>query len=202
MMRSFIKAGSYLFHPLWMPLLGAILYFLITPKFFQSALIEAKLLSLVILTVFIPLLFLFILKNMKIIQSLRLRNVKERRLPLLFFCVITTLVLNYVVNSFHFVELYYFFAGVLFSGLTCFFLAFFEVKVSLHLIGVAGLSMFIIDLSIFYERNLLFVIAFMVFAVGWTASARLQAKAHSSLELLLGFFIGLLPQFILVQYWL
>lgn len=200
-MRTFIRAGSYLFHPLWMPLLGSILFFVITPKFFHPSMIQAKLLGLVILTVFIPLVFLSILKNMRIVGSLHLRNVKERRLPLLFFCVITTLVLNYVLNDFHFVELYYFFAGILFSGLTSFFLSLFKVKVSLHLIGVSGLCMFLIALSIFYEENLLFMIACMVFGIGWTASSRLQTKAHSPRELILGFFIGLLPQFILMQYW-
>lgn len=200
-MRSFIKLGSYFFHPIWMPVLGAILYFLITPKFFHPSLIQIKLLGLAILTIFIPLLFLLILKNMRIIRSFQLKDVKERRLPLLFFCVMTTLVLNYVLNSFHFVELYYFFAGVLFSSLTSFILSLFKVKISLHLIGITGLCTFIIVLSIFYERNLIFLIAFLVFSIGWTASSRLQEKAHLPLELLLGFFIGFVPQFMLLQYW-
>lgn len=201
MMRSFIKLGSYLFHPIWMPLLGAILYFLITPKFFAPSLIRVKLLGLVILTIFLPLLFLLILKNMRIVKSFQLKDIKERRLPLLFFCVMTTLVLNYVLHRFHFVELYYFFAGVLFSSLTSFILSLFKIKVSIHLIGITGLSTFIIILSVFYERNLIFLIAFLVFSIGWTASSRLQEKAHLPLELLLGFFIGFFPQFILVQYW-
>lgn len=201
MMRGFIKLGSYLFHPIWMPLLGAILYFLITPKFFQMSVVQAKIVGLTILTIFIPLLFLFIIKNRGIVGSLQLKSAKERRLPLLFFCVVTTLVLNYVLDNFHFVELYYFFAGILFSGLTSFLLSLFKIKVSLHMIGISGVCMFMIALSIYYERNLLFLIAFLFFAIGWTASSRLQEKAHSPLELILGFFIGFFPQFILVQYW-
>ena len=201
-MKIFIRLASYFFHPLWMPLLASVLYFWITPKFYSPSLVKAKLLALIILTVFIPLVFLFILKTSGIVQSMSLKNAKERRLPLLFFCVIATLVLNYVLGDFHFIELYYFFTGILFSGLTCFILSVFKVKVSLHVLGISGLSMFMIALSIFFQSNVLPLIGFLLFAIGWTASSRLQAKAHSSLELIFGLFIGVLPQLILVQYWL
>lgn len=202
MTRSFIKSGSFFFHPVWMPLLGTFLFFMLTPKFYRPSLVEGKLLNLTILTVLIPILFLFILKNMGIVKSVQLKKIRERRLPLLFFCVLTILVLNYVLNNFHYLELYYFFAGILLSGLTSFIFSLFKIKVSLHQIGISGLCMFIISLSIHYQQNLIFLIAFLFFSIGWTASSRIQAKAHSSVELILGTFIGFLPQLVLLQYWI
>lgn len=201
-MKSFLRIASILFHPLWMPLLGSALYFWITPKFYSTPVVAIDLLAVFILTVFVPFLFLFILKTSGFVQSLHLKTIEERRLPLLFFCIITTCILNYVLNRFHYIELYYFFTGILFSGLACFILSIFKVKISLHVLGISGLCIFIIALSIFYQSNLLSLIAFLLFAIGWTASSRLEAKAHSSIEIILGLFVGVFPQLILVQYWL
>ncbi len=201
-MKFFLRLASYLFHPLWMPLLGSALYFWITPKFYSAPVVKANLLAVFILTVFVPFLFLFILKTTGTIKFLHLKTIKERRLPLLFFCVITTLVFNFVLGSFQYMELYYFFMGILLSGLICFILSIMKFKVSLHVLGISGLCMFIIALSVFYQSNLLFLIGFLLFSVGWTASSRLEAKAHSTIEIVLGLFIGVFPQLILVQYWL
>jgi hypothetical protein len=49
-------------------------------------------------------------------------------------------------------------------------------------------------MSIFYNSNLLTVIALLCFAVGAVASSRLQAKAHSMPELCAGSLAGGLPQ--------
>ncbi|HET8810188.1 MAG TPA: hypothetical protein VFM65_07985 [Flavobacteriaceae bacterium] len=201
-MEKFLKTASIVFHPVGMPIFGAALYFLITPKFFENTLVQIKLLSLVVLTIFVPLVFLFFLKKIGIVQSVHLKTARERRLPLLFFCVLTTLILNYVLNDFYFEELYYFYCGILFSGLTAFFLSLFKVKASLHLIGISGICMFTVAMSIYYQSNLIFLIAFLIFSIGWTAASRIQVKAHKPLELIFGFFIGVLPQLILVQYWL
>jgi membrane-associated phospholipid phosphatase len=42
----------------------------------------------------------------------------------------------------------------------------------------------------------------MFILIGAIATSRLHLKAHTPIELLIGAFIGLLPQLILVNYWL
>lgn len=200
-MHQFIKSGSYVFHPFWMPIIGTALFFLVTPKIFNDQLVKALFLGLVFLTVFIPYLFLIVLKATGFIKSLRLKKVKERQLPLLFFCIMASLIINYAMEKFQIAELYFFFVGILFSGLSCLILAIFAIKASLHMVGIAGLSMFIINLSIHYHQNLILLIAFLVFASGWTAASRIQAKMHSPVELALGVFIGVFPQLTLLVQW-
>jgi len=42
----------------------------------------------------------------------------------------------------------------------------------------------------------------MAIITGAVATSRLHLKAHSNIELVIGAFIGVIPQLILVNYWL
>ncbi len=193
-MNYFLRIFSYIFHPLFMPLLGTVIYFEITPKFVPDSFLYAKLMAITILTVIVPVLFYFMLRNLGRIDNIFIDNVKQRRIPLLFQIILTGLVLIIVVKGYEFPELYYFFLGILSSAAIAFIAAALSYKMSLHMIGITGVLFFVIGMSIFYNSNLLTVIALLCFAVGAVASSRLQAKAHSLPELCAGFLAGGLPQ--------
>ncbi|UJH90510.1 hypothetical protein LZ575_17130 [Antarcticibacterium sp. 1MA-6-2] len=201
-MRWFVKSASYLFHPVWMPFLGSLIYFVVTPRFFPLPLIKAKLLAIAITTMFIPIVFYFLLKNLGKAHSLFLSDVKERRWPLFFFNLLICLNLYQILDVYNFPALYYFFVGILFSSITGFLLALVKLKISLHMVGLSGILMFVLALSIFYRINLIYTISFMIVAIGLTATSRMELKAHTWLELILGFFIGLVPQIIVLNFWL
>ncbi len=193
-MNYFLRIFSYIFHPLFMPLLGTIIYFEITPKFIPDSFLFAKLMAITILTVVVPILFYFMLRNLGRIDSIFIDDVQQRRVPLLFQIILTGLVLSIVIKGYEFPELYYFFLGILISAAIAFIAAALKYKMSLHMIGITGVLFFVIRLSIFYNSNLLMVIALLCFAVGAVASSRLQEKAHSMPELCVGFLAGGLPQ--------
>lgn len=201
-MRKLIKSASYIFHPIWMPFLGSLLYFFITPRFFPVPLIKAKLLAIAITTLFIPIVFYFLLKNLGKADSMFLSDVRQRRWPLFFFCLLIGLNLYQILDVYNYPALYFFFVGILFSAITGLFLAFLDLKISLHMVGLSGITMFVIALSIFYHINLIYSIAFLIAAIGLTATSRLEFKAHTPLELILGFLIGVLPQIIVLNFWL
>ncbi|MDT0685195.1 hypothetical protein [Autumnicola psychrophila] len=201
-MKLLLKSASYVFHPLWMPFAGSLLYFLLTPRFFPIELIKVKMLAIAIITMFIPIVFYFLLKNLGKASSLFLSDVQERRWPLFFFILLNLMILFQVLNSYNYPALYFYFVGILFSTITCFIMAIFRVKVSLHLVGLSGLTTFIVALGVHFHLNLIFTIAFLFTALGLTASSRLIYKAHNNLELVLGLFIGLISQLIVVNYWL
>ena len=201
-MKFLIKSASYIFHPLWMPFIGSLFYFLVTPRFFPLPLIQSKLLAIAITTLFIPIVFYFLLKNLGKAESVFLKDVEQRRWPLFFYSLLIGLNLYQILNIYNYPALYYFFVGILFSIITAFFLAWLKLKISLHMLGLSGLLMFVLALSIYYRLNLIYIIAFLIAAVGLTATSRLHYKAHTWLELFLGFFIGFLPQLIVLNYWL
>jgi hypothetical protein len=201
-MNYFLKIAAWIFHPLLMPLLGVALYFRITPRFVVPEMMYTKLIVVFILTVLIPILLFFLLKTLGVIKTIHLKTVKERKVPIILQCFLVILVLKMVFQPNMYPELYSFFVGILFSLITAFVLVTSKFKVSLHMIGISGVTMFLIALSIHFKVNALVTIGFLLFVNGWVASSRLHTKSHSTLELVFGFFVGLFPQLILVNYWL
>ena len=201
-MTFLFKITSYIFHPLWMPFGGSLLYFLLTPRFFPLGIIQAKLLAIAILTIFIPVVFYFLLKNLQKVESIHLSDVGERKWPLFFFILLILMVIKQILNVYNYPALYYYFMGILFSGIIAFLFTFFRIKISLHMLGLAGFTLFVMGLSFHYRINLVYSIAFLVLSLGLTASSRLYYKAHTPNELILGFIAGLLPQVILWNLWL
>ena len=87
-MNNVLKSISYIFHPLLMPLLGVIFYFSKTPRFIPDPVLKAKLFSVTILTVILPMLLFYLLKTLRKVDSVHLETTNERKLPLLLNSVI------------------------------------------------------------------------------------------------------------------
>ena len=185
-----------------MPLLGVVFYFSKTPRFIPNELIKAKLFSITILTIILPILLFFLLKTLKKADTIYLKTTDERIIPLLLNCIIITLIILRVLPSDEIVELYFFFVGILCSTLACLILAVFKIKASIHTIAASGFFMFAVAISIHFKININGTIALMLIILGAIATSRLHLKAHTNTELLIGFFIGVMPQIILLNYWL
>lgn len=191
-----LKSVSYIFHPLLMPLIGLVFYFSKSPRFIPKEIMYAKVISVFILTVVLPLLLFSLLKNLKLVKSLHLGTTKERLLPLLLNGVILSLVINRVLPTEEFIELHYFFVGILISNLLCLILALLKFKASIHLIGVAGVFAFFVALSLHFNININGSLALMSIITGAVATSRLHLKAHNYTELLIGFCVGAIPQWL------
>lgn len=201
-MNYFLRIGAYLLHPLLMPLLGTLLYFVVTPRYIEPGLLQSRLVAVAIITVGIPIVTFFLLRNLGTISSIHLETVAERKIPLAIQCVLLLLIIKLVFDPFDSPEMYYFFVGVLFSGMSALILAFLKFKVSLHQMGIAGVTMFLIVLSVHFKINMLVWLCLFFIGNGWVASSRLHTKSHTYPELIGGFFIGVVPQLLLVTFWL
>ncbi|AXT61268.1 hypothetical protein D1816_13230 [Aquimarina sp. AD10] len=201
-MNFFLKSISYILHPLLMPLVGAIIYFSAAPRFIPENIVQAKIFGVVVMTILIPIVLFFFLKSIGAITSVRLATVKQRKIPLLLQALLLIVVIKLIVDIYHHPELYFFFLGVLFSILTSIFMVLFNVKASIHMIGISAVTMFTIALSIHFGMNLILLITSLMIANGLVATSRLHYKAHTNLELILGFLIGIIPQLTLVNFWL
>ncbi|WP_299128190.1 hypothetical protein [uncultured Winogradskyella sp.] len=202
-MKDFIlKSISVVFHPLIMPILGVMFYFHKTPRFIPDPLKIAKIFSIGILTIGLPILLFFLLKTINKVQSIHLKSTRERIIPLFINCIIIVLILYRVFTPNEIVELYYFFLGILCSTLTCFILALFKIKASIHMIAASGFFMFAIAVGIHYQININGTIALMMIILGAIATSRLHLKAHTNQELIIGLFTGIFPQLVFLNYWL
>lgn len=158
--------------------------------------------AIAIMTLFIPIVFYFMLRTLGKVSSYFLEDVTERKWPLAFSAILYAVVLRYVLDRFDFPELHYFFLAILYSTLAAALLVFFRIKISLHMMGLAGITAFIISLSLSYNLDLVYTISFFITITGLTATSRIHYRAHSYVELLLGFLIGLIPQMVLIPFWL
>ena len=70
------------------------------------------------------------------------------------------------------------------------------------MIAVSALTVFVIGLSIHNQTRNIDMIAFLVLMNGFVASSRLEMKAHTPKELVIGFISGVLPQLFLLPFWL
>lgn len=201
-MNWFLKSISYIFHPLLMPLLGVLFYFSKSPRYIPTEIKQAKIVSLIILTVILPILLYFLLKTLGKVKSIYLKNTNERIYPLALNCIVIFIVIQRILTPTQVLELYYFFVGILISTMTCLLLAVMNFKASIHMISVSGVFMFFVALSIHFSININGTLALMMMAIGAVATSRLHLKAHTSKELIMGLFVGITPQLILVSNWL
>jgi len=75
-------------------------------------------------------------------------------------------------------------------------------KASLHMLGMGSILMFLVNLSIHFEINITIALSFFVLATGLVATSRLYLRAHSRLQVLIGFLLGAVSQLLTVSFWL
>jgi len=194
---KFIKLANYLFHPMWIPTFGTFYFFLQSPSYNEPQIIGAKLLAVSVLTFFLPVVILFVLRYFRQIETYELKEVKERKLPLLLFTIIAGFIIRYVFSYYSFPAMNQFFMGIFITGVIMTLAAIAGFKISLHTAGVSGLLVFVYLLTYYYSFPGLTGLSFLFFALGWTFSARLASNAHSVTELLLGILAGSIPQLLI-----
>lgn len=201
-MRGFSRIVSFLFHPIFIPFAGTLIYFIVTPKYSPLEVQSGNILPIFILTIIIPIISFLILRNLGIVHSIFLTEVAERKYPLYIHIALLFLILIKVIPNNYTIELYYFILGLILASTSSLLLLFLKFKSSLHMMGMGSLLMYLVALSIHFETNVVIAICLLTMALGLAATARLYLKAHGITEILIGLFIGILSQLILVQYWI
>lgn len=201
-MRAFYKVISHVFHPLFVPIIGTLIYFRITPKYTPLELQSGNILPIFILTVIIPIICFFILKNVGLVSSIFMPSIKERKYPLYISIALLLMVFLKVIPSNYIIELNYYFLGLISASLMALLLLFANFKSSIHMMGMGSLLMFLVNLSVHFEINLTLGISILTLATGLVATSRLYLKAHTRPELFIGFIIGFLSQLLTIKFWI
>jgi len=201
-MKVFFKIIAYLFHPIFIPMSGALIYFLVTRKYTSLEMKIGNLLPIFILTVIIPFICFLILRNIGILQSALLTSLKERKYALYISLILLFMIIYKVIPYNYTPELYYYFIGLVIALFTSLLLLFAKFKSSIHMMGTGSLVMYVISLSIHFEINITLSISVLVVCMGLVASSRSYFKAHTPLELFAGLLIGITSQFLTLSYWL
>ena len=196
------KFISYFFHPINFSVIGALIYFLFVPKYIFKPQEYIILVVIFIATYLIPLMLLFAMKRIAMIGSYHLVTIEERKFPLLLFISISLFIGYWLFKTsiVDLLSLFYFGYGL--SLIIILGLLYFKRKISLHTAAVGGLVGFLVYFSYFYKINLLLLISIFFFLGGVIATARLQMKAHTLSEVLIGFLVGLGSQLVIYSYYI
>lgn len=187
----FHKIISILFHPIVMPTIGIMLYFLVTTKQIEP---YQKLLAILIIfgtTYFTPLVLLFLLKSLKKIDSYQLKKRKERKLPLAIMVVLFYALGNLFKRILILEEISLLFNATSLGLIITYFLLNFSIKSSIHLLSIGISCGFFMTVALKSDESYMLIIIINFLIAGLLGSARLHLKAHSPKEVYVGFLIGI-----------
>jgi len=201
-LKKLLPFFSYFFHPIFIPLFGTLLYLLFNSDFLTSGSAYLLVFQILIITVFLPMSFFYLLKTFGKVDTIMLSDVNQRKIPLLLQMILTLVLIKQSITVDRFLELYYFFLAGLITTFIAFVLLFFKVKSSIHMIGISALTYFVIGLSMHNQINMMYTIATLFLLTGLIASSRLYMKAHNVYELVIGYLIGMIPQLGFWYFWL
>lgn len=201
-MKKILPVFSYLFHPIFIPLLGTFFYVVLDDNYFTLPQYLVLFIQIIIISILLPLAFFYLLRTFGKIDSIMLSDISQRKIPLLLQIMLMSILIAKSITINRYFELFFFFSGGLFSTIIAFMLLFAKIKASIHMIGMSALTVFIIGLSIHAEVNIINTVVFFVLMNGFVASSRLEMNAHTKKELAIGFVCGMLPQLLLLYFWM
>lgn len=192
--RLLAQMLSLVFHPLMLPtcIFGILLYILPQFQGYSTKAVWWLLTSVNIFTFLVPSLLTYTLYLMGYIQSIRLEARKDRFLPMLV-TVIVYAVFTYLVETrlqvVGFLPLLLLKAVTLSIFITLLITLFW--KISAHSVGVGGVVATLLFLSLIFENEKIIYFSMASFVLaGALISARLYLKAHTIMQTVAGFCLG------------
>lgn len=211
-MTLFFKIISYVFHPLLMLTYILLSLMWMQPFLFTGSGTQAKeilAISVFSITFLMPGVAVLLMKFMNLIPSLDMPDKRNRIGPLIVTAIFHLWIYKNLLDNPEIPQiLNTFFLGAIITLFVCFFINLFK-KISLHTAGMGG-WMTMIFISVFHLTpdhimllssgphswaiHPLVFLSMVIFAAGLVGSGRLYLKAHSTDEIIGGYFIGISGQ--------
>ena len=183
-----------------MPTFGMILIYFVgrVPGFNSYSIGADKNIALIAISIIffstsiIPLFSAITLKKLNIISSLQMQNREERTIPFIITCFcyfgVYYLLRYHLELNLNGLIFYFIFFGM-FATILGFFITL-SWKISIHMIGIGGITGILTLLSKTNDDVLLFPLIASLFFAGLIGFSRLQLKAHDLKQIIAGFCIG------------
>ncbi|WP_244165307.1 hypothetical protein [Flavobacterium phragmitis] len=201
-MKKILPLFSYILHPIFISLYATLFYLFCKGDLFSTQEKYFVLLQILVINVIVPILFYLLLKSTGHVKTIMLSQTSERTIPLILQCFLYILLVKRSIVIVRYPELHFFFLGALFSAILALVFALFKIKASLHMVAICGFAIFVIGLNIHLQMHNPYWPALLILLSGVVASSRLEMKAHTSREILIGLFIGIMPQLLFLYLWL
>jgi len=174
MQRLTAKIISIIFHPLFMPVYGMLILFYISGTFLS----------------FLPVMVKFYISQ-KVIKSIHMDTSRERIIPLTMNSIFFYLGF-YLLNKLQVPDLIKMYVFASFSVGVVTLLVSLKWKISIHMIGIGGLTGAILSISWHLGVDMKGVWMGLILCGGLIGFARLELNKHTPVQVYSGFFIGLI----------
>ncbi len=207
-MKSFFKAIAFIFHPLFMPIFGALIVMYSVSYFHFSIDPRIKTFLLILMSVIIvgPAISLGVMISKKMISDVQINDRKERFAP--FFLMIFWYAMAYYLlrsklgEGYLPDEIYSMFLGVIISLIVVMIISF-RFKISIHTLGVSGILGTVTALargySFYKPFDELFWIYLLILILGFVGASRVYTKNHTISEVFFGGLVGFTVNYFLVS---
>ncbi len=192
METRFAKAITYLFHPLFIPTYAFLLMF--AQKSYLAYRIPgtAKLYLLgfvVSLTLIFPLVLIYLLKRIDVIQDLKMPD-KESRVYPYIICSVFYYTTYHLFNGLQLPSIYStFILGVTIISIVALIINFWW-KISIHMLAIGGLTAAFFSISVIFNLQIIYLVLLLFLISGLVGFARLRLNSHNQFQVYLGFILG------------
>ena len=188
---KFSKILSYLLHPILMPIIVLYIGINNVDYFYLIFHNYSNTLYLIILafTMVLPLISAILFVKLARVESLEMRNRKERRGPL--FISILIMIIGFPI-FYSIAKLSPHLSAIYISSIILLFFSFLITirwKISLHMMGIGGATGTFIALNYIFGGIYYFIFLFFALS-GLLAFSRLDQKAHNESQVYVGFVLG------------
>lgn len=187
---------SYLFHPVFMPSVMTVVLYNLAPTSFagiDKANFGKMLLTIIINTLFFPLVATLLIKATGFIESIHMRTAKDRIIPLLASMIFYF----WAYNVFKNIEAPHILRVLLlgsFWGVIAVFMVNIFVKISMHTAAAGSMLGILMVLMFSSPVNMVLPFFLALIIAGIIGTVRMIVGAHNNAEIWLGYIVGILVQ--------
>jgi hypothetical protein len=192
----FFKITSYLFHPLFMTLFGVFIIF--NAGIYVSDLphqyYQFVYTMVILCNILLPLTMIASLILFRKIKNSVIDDKNDRLMPLIFatFCFYCC---YFEVSKYSSSAVINVFLGYTVIVLATVLIVTIFWKISMHMAGIGGITGLTLFLMYFYSADIIFVLCAVILISGIVLSSRLASGSHTILQLIGGYFLGLILVF-------
>jgi len=196
-LRKFLGIFSYIFHPVFIPLIATGCFYYLSQNFYNTTEIYITLIQVAIMTFLLPVILFLFLKSFKMLtSSIMVKDTSERKAPVFLNIVLMYILVFQILLLNRSNELKLFLTAYAVSYSIVFLSLFFKKKYSLHMLSFSAFVMFMMHTAQSYYLPFIFPLCILILLLGLLASSRLVLQAHTTREILIGCLIGIIPQLV------
>lgn len=195
-LRILATTASYVFHPLLMPTVMALVLYRLSPTSFAglpAGNFGKMMLPIIINTLFFPVVATLLLKAAGFLENLHMPDAKDRIIPLMASMIFYF----WAYNVFKNIDAPFILRVLLlgsFWGVIALFMINIFVKISMHTAAAGGMLGIMVILLFSSPVNMVLPFFLALIISGIIGTARLILKSHTPAEVWLGYIVGVLVQ--------